>query len=325
MKLFNVGILGCANIAVRYLAPSFQDHPEFRLIGFAGRDLIKTTEISKIFNCEGIQSYDKMIERSDIDLIYIPLPNSLHYEWVIKALKSGKHVLCEKSLGCSYYEVEEMVIEARKNNRLLIENFQFRFHSQHQFVKKLLSDGEIGFIRNFRASFGFPPFSDQDNIRYKKDLGGGALLDAGAYTIKATQFIMGNGFHVDAAIQHIDKKMNIDIYGGLFMKNSKGQLAELSYGFDNYYQCNYEIWGSKGKITATRAYTAGPGFSPTIIFEKQDIYKTINLPSDNHFYNLLTHIANCINLNDYEDEYLQNLQQASNIEEAKNISVKYLY
>jgi len=325
MSPLRVGILGCANIAIRSLAPAFQEHEFFDLIAFAGRNISKTTETSKIFNCEALSSYQEMIDRTDIDLVYIPLPNALHYEWVIKALQSGKHILCEKSLGCNYQEVEAMVSEARKNDKLLIENFQFRFHSQHQFVKKMLNDGEIGDIRCFRSSFGFPPFSSSDNIRYNKELGGGALLDAGAYTIKATQFMMGNGFEVRAASLNVAKDMDVDIYGGIFMQNNKGQISELSFGFDNYYQCNYEVWGSKGKITATRAFTAAPGFEPTVIVEKQGSNDSIVLPADDHFSNLLTHIAQCVETNNFENENLQNLQQAFNIEQVKKISNKHFY
>jgi NDP-hexose-3-ketoreductase len=325
MIQLRVGILGCANIAVRSLAPAFQEHKSFDLIAFAGRDIKKTTETSKLFNCEPLFSYQDIIDRTDIDLVYIPLPNAIHYEWVIKALKSGKHVLCEKSLGCNYEEVKSMVFEARKSDRLLIENFQFRFHSQHKFVKNLINEGEIGEIRCFRSSFGFPPFSSTENIRYNKELGGGALLDAGAYTIKATQFMMGDGFEVKAASLNTLQEIDVDIYGGIFMENSKGQFSELSFGFDNYYQCNYEIWGSKGKITVTRAFTASQGFEPTVIIEKQGINDSICLPADDHFSNLLTHIADCVFLNNFEDENLQNLQQAHNIEQVKNLSTKHFY
>jgi NDP-hexose-3-ketoreductase len=325
MNQLRVGILGCANIAVRSLAPAFKNHLGFKLIAFAGRDVKKTIEISKLFNCEALISYQELIDRLDIDLVYIPLPNSLHFEWVIKALKSGKNVLCEKSLGCNYKEVNEMVNLARKNNKLLIENFQFRFHSQNQFIKKLINEGEIGEIRCFRSSFGFPPFSNLENIRYKKDLGGGALLDAGAYTIKATQFLIGNGFEVKAASLHVSKEIGVDIYGSIFMQNERGIISELSFGFDNFYQCNYDIWGSKGKITSTRAFTAPANFIPNIILEKEGKVDSISLSNDDHFSNLLTHINNCINSGDFENENLQNLQQSKNLEQTMNLATRHFY
>jgi dTDP-3,4-didehydro-2,6-dideoxy-alpha-D-glucose 3-reductase len=322
MNKIRVGILGCADIAKRLMAPSIKAHPYFELSFFAGREMSKTSLIANQFSCGALPSYQDIINREDIDLVYIPLPNSLHKEWVIKSLLSGKHVLCEKSLGCSYREVEEMVNVARGNKKLLIENFQFRFHSQHQFIKKMLSDGEFGETRCFRSSFGFPPFPDPTNIRYQKPLGGGALLDAGAYTVKATQFILGFDFEVKAANLYISHKRNVDIYGGIYMQNKQGQFAELSFGFDNYYQCNYEIWGSKGKLTATRAFTAGPGVKPMVIIEKQGNREEITLPEDNHFKNMLTYLAECIHSNDQEKENLQNLQQALNLEQVKTLAVR---
>ena len=109
------------------------------------------------------------------------------------------------------------------------------------------------------------------------------------------------------------------------MQNEFGKFAELSFGFDNFYQCNYEIWGTKGKIIATRAFTASPGFEPIIIVDKQDNIESIKLPEDDHFSNTLTHIVKCIELKDFETEYLQNLQQADNIRQVVNIAFKYSY
>jgi dTDP-3,4-didehydro-2,6-dideoxy-alpha-D-glucose 3-reductase len=323
MTKLRVGILGCADIAVRVLGPTFQAHPLYELVYFAGRDINKTNVVANKFGCKALPSYQALIDRDDVDLIYIPLPNSLHKEWAIKSLLSGKHVLCEKSLGCSYNEVKEMVEASRSAGKLLVENFQFRFHSQHQIIKKLLAEGELGEIRCFRSSFGFPPFNSETNIRYNSSLGGGALLDAGAYTIKATKFIMGDNFEVEAANLNISDKLNVDICGGIYMQNNKGQFAELSFGFDNFYQCNYEIWGSKGKLTAMRAFTAHPDFFPTILIEKQSYKEEKVLSPDNHFINMLTHISECIQSDSIEPENQQNLVQAYNIEQVKILSVKY--
>lgn len=324
MRKIRVGVLGCADIAIKYLAPAFKKHHRFDLVGFAGRNIDKTLLISKQFECQHFESYQLLIDRDDIDLIYIPLPNSLHHEWVIKSLDSGKHVLCEKSLGCSYEEVLEMVDAARRNGKLLFENFQFRFHSQHQFVKKILEEGEIGEIRVFRSSFGFPPFNDSENIRYSSVLGGGSLLDAGAYVLKAADFILGGEFEVRAATLNVSPDLGIDIFGGIYMQNNNGQFAELSFGFDNYYQCNYEIWASKGKLTVTRAFTAPPGFAPTIIVEKQGRKEEIILSADDHFEKMLSYVFDCINNKKFEFEYSQNLTQALKIEKVKNIACKYI-
>ena len=104
---------------------------------------------------------------------------------------------------------------------MLLENFQFRFHSQLAYIMGLVEDGTIGELRNIRSSFGFPPFPDKNNIRYSKDLCGGALLDAGAYPIKISQIFLGNSINVKTADLSIDKELEVDIWGSATLMNDK--------------------------------------------------------------------------------------------------------
>lgn len=96
------------------------------------------------YHCVAYGSYEELLDNEDIELVYIPLPTGLHYEWIHKALEKGKHVMSEKSLSCTYDEVRELVELACDKHLLLIENFQFRFHSQHVWVKELLERLELG-------------------------------------------------------------------------------------------------------------------------------------------------------------------------------------
>ncbi|MGK0369812.1 MAG: putative dehydrogenase [Glaciecola sp.] len=320
MRKYTVGIISGANIALRAIAQEIDNHDRFELKAFATRSEDQQKAIKKKFNCAVYIGYDYLIKDDDIDFVYIPLPNSLHKEWVLKAINAGKHVLCEKSLGCYLADVTEMVEAAEQNNCLLIENFQFRFHSQQATVKKLISENEIGEVQCFRSTFGFPPFPDSNNIRYKRELGGGALLDAGAYTLRAMSFVMGSGFSVKSAAMNTPSGYAVDITGGIFATNSKGVVAQLAYGFNNFYQCNYEVWGTKGKITVLRAFTSPPGFSPTIIIEKQGEREERVLSPDNHYGNMLTHCAKCIDTSSFTDEYKQLIEQAELIEQTKEKS-----
>ncbi|GHV91894.1 NDP-hexose-3-ketoreductase [Spirochaetia bacterium] len=317
-RIYKVGVLGCAHIATRSMIPAFFDSRRFELVGIASRTFEKALLVAERYNCQVYSTYDDLLNDGAIDLIYIPLPTGLHYGWVLKALNKKKHVLCEKSLASNYPEVKEITELARKNGLLLIENFQFRFHSQHAWVKNFLIENGIGDIRCFRSSFGFPPFPDKDNIRYSKLLGGGALLDAGAYTLKALQVILPDyNFKVKAASLY-QKNTEVDLWGGIYLDCSEGIIAELSFGFDNYYQCNYEIWGTKGKIISTRAFTAPADLKPIIIIEKNNKQELIELDADNHFSNMLDHIANRLDSDQYKDEYQENLTQASYINDVRN-------
>lgn len=319
------GVLGCAGIAKNSVIPAMLSIPGNQLIAVASRAEDKAAEFSQLFACEPIVGYDNLLALDDIEAVYIPLPTGMHMEWVAKALEQGKHVLVEKAAGATLAEAQQMIALAEKHNVLLVENFQFQHHSQHQFVFDQINSGEIGEIRCFRSSFGFPPFSIDSNIRYQKDLAGGALLDAGGYVLKATSFMLGQSFDVKAAHLTYKQEYGVDWYGGAFLVNeTTGIIAEVAFGFDNFYQCNYEIWGSKGKITATRAFTAKKDFSPTIILETHNKVREINLPTDDHFNNMLVYFNQLVKDQEFESERKKLLTQAELLQRVKEVATRSL-
>jgi predicted dehydrogenase len=126
-------------------------------------------------------------------MIYNPLPNGLHHQWTMKALQSGKHVLCEKPLANNAEEAREMVDEARKQNRLLVEAFHYRYHPFcYETLKNVISNkDEIGAIQNISAVFTVPSkFFDNNDIRFQYSLGGGAQMDLGCYVVSMCRFIV---------------------------------------------------------------------------------------------------------------------------------------
>ena len=206
----NWGVLSTANIATRMFMPAIQQAAGAKLIVIASRDIEKAKQIADSFQIEACANYEVLLSREDIDIVYIPLPNSLHFEWAMKALDAGKHVFLEKPAACSYEEAEQLVNKSREKGVALIENFHFHFHTQHQFVKKQLEKGVIGEIRCFRSSFGVPPFSDANNIRYSKALGGGALMDVVVYVVNVCSFLFGPNFEVNGAFLQHNELHDID-------------------------------------------------------------------------------------------------------------------
>lgn len=311
MKKLKIGVLGCANIAKRSVIPAIKSLDQYELIAVASRKLEKAQELASTFNCIAIGGYNKLLQLDNIDAVYIPLPTGMHYEWIKKSLEHNKHVLCEKSFVVNFEEAQSLISIAKDKNLLIAENFMFPFHSQNNYVKELVLNNEIGELRNFRSSFGFPPFKDKNNIRYQKELGGGALLDAGAYPVKACQMILGNDLSVLSSHLQIDKATNVDLWGSaLLLCKEHNITCSISFGFDNFYQCNYEIWGSTGKITVHRSFTAGPGFQPRITIEKQGIQTHKILATDNHFNNLLLSFYMTINEGNFTDNYNELLIQS---------------
>jgi predicted dehydrogenase len=243
----------------------------------------------------------------DIDAIYMPLPTGIHLEWVLKTLDAGKHVLVEKSLAMNYAEAQQMIAKAEEKQLVMMENFMFWFHSQHSIVKNHIEQGEIGEIRQFKAQFGFPKLA-ATNFRYVKADGGGAILDTAAYTVKGAQMYLGFDLEVAGAQISIDPKTGVDLFGGATLVNKQGVLAQLSWGFDNYYQNNYEVWGNKGKITAERAFSPQPTFSPKLVLEQQDFRREYTVPADNHFIKILGQFHKNIS----EGTYQSALQEIGN-------------
>ncbi|HEY9082953.1 MAG TPA: Gfo/Idh/MocA family oxidoreductase [Vicingaceae bacterium] len=318
MQKLTIGVLGCANIAKKSVIPAILSIPDFELVAVASRTAEKAQEFANLFGCEAVEGYQKLIDKKDIDVIYMPLPTGLHEEWVLKALEAGKHILIEKSLAMNYSSAEKMVQKATEKGLLIMENFMFLYHNQHQIVKQLITEDKIGKIRCFRSSFGFPPLPS-DNFRYNKKLGGGTLLDAAAYTVRASQLFLGNDLNVKAASLSYNEN-GVDIFGGAFLKNKNGLFSEVAFGFDNFYQCNYEIWGSKGKITAHRAFTPAPDFKPHITVEQQGEKFNIEVPAENHFINILHEFVKNIRKQNYKSKYDEILNQAKLIQEIRDIA-----
>lgn len=317
MKL-RIGILGKANIAIRSIIPTLQSLQEyFEIVAIATRKK-GATELSH----EGIpiiEGYDNLLKIKELNAIYIPLPNSLHYPWIKKALDLNINVWVEKSLACTLAETEELVEKARSKKLVLLESFQFRFHKQIYKIKDLLQESVVGEVRSFRSSFGFPPFHDKNNIRYQPELGGGALLDAGAYTIKASQLFLGKNLRVASAQWCINSEFEVDLWGnGMLISEDGLKVAHLSFGFDNFYQCGIEIWGSTGKLFTNRLFTAKKGFIPSARIETADGVREVELPEDDAFRNIAIHFHHLTTHRNYEDmeyENQNNIEQARLIEE----------
>lgn len=323
MRKIKIGVLGAAAIALRSVIPAFLGLPDlYEFVGVASRDAVGARKRFAAFGAPVHEGYEVMLDRKLVDAVYVPLPNALHFEWVKLALERGVHVLAEKSLGVNLAEVTELNELADRGGLALMENFQFRFHRQMQYVRQLLGEGRIGELRCLRSSFGFPPFPDPGNIRYQRALGGGALLDAGAYPVKVSQLFLGNGLRVAAATLRQDRGRGIDLGGGAFLRQENSDLfAEIAFGFDNFYQCNLELWGSMGKITANRIFTAPPGHSPEVILETAEGKKVVAVEADDHFQNLLRHFhAIAASGTGMEAEYQQNIHQARLLQEIKGKS-----
>ena len=322
MNIVKIGVIGCANIAQRYVIPAILSlKDKFILSGLASRTKDKAEKFGLEYNTKSFVGYETMLNELELDAVYIPLPNSLHKQWIEKALEKNIHVFVEKSLSCNYEDVVSLNEMASKKKLVLLENFQFLFHKQLSVIKSVLEDGKIGELRCLKSSFGFPPLS-KNNIRYNKALGGGSLLDVGVYPIKIAQEFLGSDIQASSSSLFIDKKRGVDIWGGAFLKKTNSPLfAEIAFGFDNHYLCNLELWGSKGILYANRIFTSPPGHLAEIIINTGSQKDKIIVKPTNHFEQILIHFFHLIN--EYKDrhcEYENNINQSKIIQQVKIVA-----
>ena len=237
--------------------------------------------------------YQSLIESSNVDAVYIPLPPALHFQWAKLALENGKHVFVEKPSTTCLADTDSLIQIASGKELALHENYMFVFHDQLKALDDVVKSGEIGDVRLYRISFGFPLRAKND-FRYNKVLGGGALLDAGGYTMKYASYLLGDSAKVTTAqVNYIDG-FEVEMYGSCTMVNDEGMTAQLAFGMDNDYKCEVEIWGSKGTITSNRILTAPEGFVPTYTIKKNQDYETRELPTDDAFLKSIMRFVNCI-------------------------------
>jgi NDP-hexose-3-ketoreductase len=319
----DIGVLGCSSFARRSFIPALQALSEhYTVAGIASRSKDKANDYAAEFGTKAFYSYEDLLSYDGLQAIYIPLPTGLHYEWINRALDRGLHVLAEKSLTCSAAETRQLCENAASRNLVLVENFQFRFHAQLAHIKQLLAESAIGELRCVRSSFGFPPFPDAENIRYQAALGGGALLDAGAYMMKISQEILGPDIEVAAASLHYDTSRNIDVWGGGFLRQRNGPLfAEVAFGFDQHYQCSLELWGSQGRLFTNRIFTAPPKHHVEITLEQKSGTEVITLDPDDHYRNMLLHFHRFVQEPALAvEEYRQNIRQAELLDQFREVA-----
>lgn len=283
MKKIRVGVLGCAEIAKRYAIPALLALPEVELVAVASRSRDKAQQLASEYDLE-IESYESLLARTDIDVIYSPLPVGLQEEWVLKAASKGKHIICEKSITYSLDSAKKMVHACKEVGVALYENFVPEFHPQHEAILAVINAGGIGTVRIWNGTYSFPPFAEE-NIRNSKELKGGAINDCGCYTaFMARKILQSEPIAVTCRVTSESK--GVDIAGSALFEFEKGE-ALMSFGFDHLYQNTYSVLGSKGMIQTNRAFAIPPTLVPTVFHitnnGKEEKREIVDVPAVNQF------------------------------------------
>lgn len=239
------------------------------------------------------EGYNTLITSDDVDVVYLPLPPALHYRWTKSVLEHGKSAYVEKPFTTNLVDTLELLEIAKEKGLAVHENYMFIFHNQLQAIDEIITTGEIGKVRQYRISFGFPCRAAQD-FRYNKSLGGGALLDAGGYCIRYASYLLGDSARLISSNSYYEKGFEVDIFGSATMINDEGVIAQMSFGIDNDYKCELEAWGSTGTFVTGRVLTAPDGFEPEVIIKHNQKYTTKKLPADDAFQKSIHRFYDCI-------------------------------
>ena len=258
MKKIRWGVLSTANIGTEKVIPSMQLGKYCRVTAIASRKLEKAQEVARRLGIEkAYGSYEELLTDSDIDAVYIPLPNHLHVPWAIKALNAGKHILCEKPISFHAAEAQELLDVAKKFPKLkVMEAFMYRHHPQWKWVKQKIVEGKIGELRTIQSFFSYYNI-DSNNIRNKADIGGGGLMDIGCYCISLSRFIFEAKPWRVCSIMEEDPKFKIDrLTSGILEFVNGTSTFTIATQLVPYQRVN--IFGTKGRIEIEIPFNAPP-------------------------------------------------------------------
>ena len=247
------GFLSTARINRRLLAAA-EKTDAAEVVAVASRDLDRAEAYAVehgISRSHG--SYEALLEDSEVDAVYISLPNSLHVEWSVRALAAGKHVLCEKPLTRSPEEAEYAFEAADRAGRILMEAFMWRHSPQTAKLAQLVEGGVIGELQLVRATFSFP-LEGRRNIRLDPDLGGGALMDVGAYCVSAARLLAGEPERVYG--EQVIGDSGVDVLFTGVLRFPRGVLAEIDAGMYLPRRDGLEAVGTEGSLVISDPWLA---------------------------------------------------------------------
>ena len=207
-------------------------------------------------------SYEALLADPGVEAVYIPLPNSMHVDWTVRALQAGKHVLCEKPFDRRPEQVARAFDVAEQEGLVLSEAFMWRHHPQVRRLRELLDEGAVGEVRLVRACFSFALAGDVD-VRLDPALDGGGLMDVGCYCVSGARFVAGEPVSVTA--QAVTGPTGVDLRLGGLLRFDRDVLGVIDCGLDAYSRGELEVVGSEGRLLLADPWHA---HTPQIVVER---------------------------------------------------------
>ena len=289
--MLRLGVMGCADIAVSRVIPGLNGSDSTDVCALASRDGKKAlTWAKKLGIRHHFSSYDEMLENDGIDAVYIPLPNSLHSKWTLRALEKGKHVLCEKPLALSNGEVRRMIRVARERNLVLQEGFMYRFHPRNRAVLEMVRRGDIGELRSMESSFSYV-LDGTESYLMNRELGGGALYDVGCYCVHVSRMVMGCE-PVEVFGFSVLTKTNVDMSFTGVMRYPGNIVSCFHVSMDEEPRFTYRVVGRDGLIEVPWAFVSF-GKETHVIVQKNEKQEKVSFEGVNEYNLQFEHFADC--------------------------------
>jgi predicted dehydrogenase len=248
MRKVRWGVLSTAKIGTQKVLPAMQQGQYCEIAAIASRDLAKAqADAARLGIPKAYGSYEELLADPEIEAVYNPMPNHLHVPWSIKAIEAGKHVLCEKPIGLSAAEAQELLDAARQHPQIkVMEAFMYRHHPQWLRAKQIVDAGGIGELRTVHSFFSY--FNDDpSNIRNMADIGGGGLMDIGCYNISVSRFIFGAEPQRVLGIVEYDPSFHTDRLTSGILDFGRGTATfTCSTQLTSYQRVN--IYGTTGRV-----------------------------------------------------------------------------
>jgi D-xylose 1-dehydrogenase (NADP+, D-xylono-1,5-lactone-forming) len=290
MRPLRWGILSTARIK-RAVIPPIKSSSRHELSAIASRDLENARAEAREWDIPQFYgSYEALLEDPEIDVIYNPLPNSMHAEWTIKACQAGKHVLCEKPLALTLDEVDAMDAAARQAGVIVAEAFMYRHHKQTLRVKELVEGGSVGRLSLVRGAFSFNIGSPSD-VRLSADLGGGSVWDIGCYPISYSRFVIGSEPLEVFGWQQTGASGVEETFAGQ-MRFSGDVFVQFDSSFRAPERSFMEFVGTEGVLYVTNPFK--PGKHETLILESDGQAQKISVKSHDLYLGEIEDMADAI-------------------------------
>ncbi|MBS1255964.1 MAG: Glucose--fructose oxidoreductase [Deltaproteobacteria bacterium] len=277
MKKLRWGILSPAKIGMEKVIPAMQQGEHSEIAAIASRNTERArAAAAKLRIPKAYGTYEELLGDTSIDAVYIPLPNHLHVPWTIKALKAGKHVLCEKPIALTASEAEELLEETRKHPQLkVMEAFMYRHHPQWLRALELINEGGIGDVKTVHSFFSYYN-DDPGNIRNMAEIGGGGLMDIGCYCISLARLVFDSEPQKVLGKIEYDPQFRTDrLCSGILDFGNGTSTFTCSTQLVPYQRVN--IFGTEGRVEIEIPFNAPPDKPCRMLHQRQDKIEEIEL------------------------------------------------